>query len=113
MNLVTSERRRLDGIASDSWYAKGPNAASTAYSFRIFSRHFRGRRCLEMGPAEGLMTAQLYEHSRSLRCWRVQNRSFARCVNGIPGLKFIVPCLKSSRLLKNSKRLYLDMFWNT
>ena len=66
MNLVTSERRRLDGIASDSWYAKGPNAASTAYSFRIFSRHFRGRRCLEMGPAEGLMTAHLYEHFSEL-----------------------------------------------
>ena len=62
MNPVTSERRRLDGIASDSWYAKGPNAASTAYSFRIFRRHFRGRRCLEMGPAEGLMSAHLYEH---------------------------------------------------
>ena len=66
MELVTSERKRLDEIASDSWYAKGAYAASIAYSFRIFCRHFRGRRCLEMGPAEGLMSARLYEHFSEL-----------------------------------------------
>src|ERR1700694_3242810 len=59
---ITSERKRLDDIASDSWYAKGANAATIAYSFKVFCRHFRGRRCLEMGPAEGLMTRHLYEH---------------------------------------------------
>jgi 2-polyprenyl-3-methyl-5-hydroxy-6-metoxy-1,4-benzoquinol methylase len=62
MDLVSSERNRLDKIASDSWYAKGANAASIEYSFRVFRRHFRGRRCLEMGPAEGVMSAHLYEH---------------------------------------------------
>jgi 2-polyprenyl-3-methyl-5-hydroxy-6-metoxy-1,4-benzoquinol methylase len=63
---ITSERKRLDDIASDSWYAKGANAATVAYSFRVFRRHFRGRRCLEMGPAEGLMTRHLYEHFSQL-----------------------------------------------
>lgn len=66
MRLVTSERQRLDTIASDSWYAKGANAAMVEYSFRIFRRYFRGGRCLEMGPAEGLMSKHLYEHFSEL-----------------------------------------------
>lgn len=63
---IASERQRLDTIASDSWYAKGANATTVAYSFRILRRHFRGGRCLEMGPAEGVMTEHLYEHFSDL-----------------------------------------------
>jgi 2-polyprenyl-3-methyl-5-hydroxy-6-metoxy-1,4-benzoquinol methylase len=55
----TTERRRLEDIAGDSWYAKGVNGASVAYSARIFSRHFRGGDVLELGPAEGVMTEVL------------------------------------------------------
>ncbi len=33
-----------------------------AYSSKVFNRYFRGTRCLELGPAEGLMTEHLYEH---------------------------------------------------
>lgn len=61
-----TEHDRLDGIASDSWYAKGANAATVAYSFEIFRRYFRGDRCLELGPAEGLMSPRLYEHFPAL-----------------------------------------------
>lgn len=53
------EADRLAGIAADSWYAKGANAATVLYSARVFERFWRGRRCLEMGPAEGLMTPTL------------------------------------------------------
>jgi len=63
---IASEQQRLDTIASDSWYAKGANAATVAYSSRVFRRHFRGTRCLEMGPAEGLMSGYLYEHFAEL-----------------------------------------------
>src|SRR2546425_140356 len=56
---VESERRRLDAIAADSWYAKGVNATAVAYCARVFGRHWRGTRCLELGPAEGLMTEVL------------------------------------------------------
>jgi 2-polyprenyl-3-methyl-5-hydroxy-6-metoxy-1,4-benzoquinol methylase len=54
-----TERQRLEDIAEDSWYAKGVNGASVAYSARIFSRHFRGGDVLELGPAEGVMTETL------------------------------------------------------
>jgi 2-polyprenyl-3-methyl-5-hydroxy-6-metoxy-1,4-benzoquinol methylase len=56
-----SERERLEGIAADSWYADWVNASTIRYSGKIFARHWHGGRCLELGPAEGLMTAQLIE----------------------------------------------------
>jgi len=55
-SAARSEHARLDEIAGDSWYAKGANAASTRYSAVIFRRHWRGKRCLELGPAEGVMS---------------------------------------------------------
>src|SRR6266487_4136320 len=54
-----SEQLRLEQVAADSWYAKSANAATIRYSAKIFSRHWRGTRCLELGPAEGLMTPVL------------------------------------------------------
>ncbi len=50
------EAARLAAIAADSWYSRGVNAEMVRYSAVVFSRFWRGTRCLEMGPAEGLMT---------------------------------------------------------
>jgi 2-polyprenyl-3-methyl-5-hydroxy-6-metoxy-1,4-benzoquinol methylase len=54
-----SELERLETIAEDSWYAAGPMPTSLRYLTDVFRRHWRGQRCLELGPAEGLMTEQL------------------------------------------------------
>ena len=62
------EHDRLAGIASDSWYAKGVNSTTVAYSLRIFSRHWRPGSCLELGPAEGLATASLVSHFDDFTC---------------------------------------------
>ena len=51
-----AEKAALEAIAADSWYAKGANAATILYSAKVFARHWRLPSCLEMGPAEGLMT---------------------------------------------------------
>jgi len=59
---ATGEQARLEAIAEDSWYAAGPNAASARYCCEVFSRFWRGRRCLELGPAEGIITDRLIEH---------------------------------------------------
>ena len=56
-----SELARLEAIAEDSWYAAGPMPTSLRYLASVFRRHWRGERCLELGPAEGLMTEQLAE----------------------------------------------------
>lgn len=53
---IVLELERLESIANDSWYAKGVNSASMRYCATVFARYWRGRRCLEMGPAEGVMT---------------------------------------------------------
>jgi 2-polyprenyl-3-methyl-5-hydroxy-6-metoxy-1,4-benzoquinol methylase len=54
-----TEQDKLENIAVDSWYGRGVNASMVEYSFRVFSRHLRGESILELGPAEGIMTALL------------------------------------------------------
>jgi len=63
-----SEYDRLAKIASDSWYAKGVNTTTVAYSMGIFSRYRRPGSCLELGPAEGLATAALARQFDDLTC---------------------------------------------
>ena len=65
---TTDEHKRLAEIAADSWYGKGINATTVAYSHRIFSRYWRPGSCLELGPAEGLATASLVRHFDDLTC---------------------------------------------
>jgi 2-polyprenyl-3-methyl-5-hydroxy-6-metoxy-1,4-benzoquinol methylase len=62
----SAERARLTAIAADSRYAQGANAESVRYTARVFSRFWRGKRCLELGPAEGLMTDILAQHFSEL-----------------------------------------------
>ncbi len=56
---ATPETERLAEIARDSWYAKGLNTATIEYCAEVFARFSKGTRCLEMGPAEGIMTRRL------------------------------------------------------
>ncbi len=58
---IGRERDDIDRIAADSWYSKGANAAMVRYCAQIWRRVWRGTSCLELGPAEGLMTASLAE----------------------------------------------------
>ncbi len=53
------EADRLESIAADSWYAAGANRHSVLYSASVFQRHWTGSTCLELGPAEGIMTEVL------------------------------------------------------
>src|SRR5580692_176578 len=55
----SEEQSRLDQIAADSWYAKGLNTYTVEYCAQVFAPFLQGRRCLEMGPAEGVMTPHL------------------------------------------------------
>jgi 2-polyprenyl-3-methyl-5-hydroxy-6-metoxy-1,4-benzoquinol methylase len=50
----------LDQIAEDTWYSRDLSSRTVEYCARVFSRFWKGTRCLEMGPAEGVMTPQLY-----------------------------------------------------
>jgi 2-polyprenyl-3-methyl-5-hydroxy-6-metoxy-1,4-benzoquinol methylase len=60
------EQERLERIAGDSWYAKGVAPVAITHAGEIFARHFRGTSCLELGPAEGVMTELLSKTFSSL-----------------------------------------------
>lgn len=51
-----AEKGRLEGIASDSWYACGANRATIAYCAEVWMRSWHRGEALELGPAEGVMT---------------------------------------------------------
>jgi 2-polyprenyl-3-methyl-5-hydroxy-6-metoxy-1,4-benzoquinol methylase len=55
------ELDRLESIATDGLYNYGPMPTSLRYLAGIFRRHWRGDRCLELGPAEGIVTEELAE----------------------------------------------------
>jgi len=56
---ANQERTRLDEIAADSWYSRGLNTSTVEYCAEVFARFWKGTRCLEMGPAEGVMARSL------------------------------------------------------
>lgn len=50
----TSERQRLESVASAAKYEEGVNGAMIAHLARIYDRYWApGSSCLELGPAEG------------------------------------------------------------
>jgi len=53
------ELERLEAIATDGEYSIGPMPASLKHLAGILRRHWRGSRCLELGPADGVLTAEL------------------------------------------------------
>lgn len=60
------EKFHLEQIANVSLYAAGANSASIRYSFKIAERFLNGKTVLEMGPAEGVMTALLATTGKQL-----------------------------------------------
>jgi 2-polyprenyl-3-methyl-5-hydroxy-6-metoxy-1,4-benzoquinol methylase len=53
------ENNRLAAIAADSRYARLTNGSMVEYCSKVFARHIRRGRVLELGPAEGVMTPHL------------------------------------------------------
>ncbi|MBL8600876.1 MAG: class I SAM-dependent methyltransferase [Myxococcales bacterium] len=62
----TEEKSRIDEIASQSLYAAGVNTDTIQYCFEVFKRYVGPGRMLEMGPAEGVMTALLHKLGRPM-----------------------------------------------
>ena len=61
-------QKKLDEVAADSKYAEGVNAATIEYSFKVFDRFLRDGTVLELGPAEGIMTAHLVGRGLDITC---------------------------------------------
>ena len=87
MNSFSVEK--LNEVAEDSLYTGFANSNTILYSFSIFSRFLRKGRILELGPAEGLMTALLIQYDAGLTV--VEGSSvFARQLAGkFPSIKIV------------------------
>jgi 2-polyprenyl-3-methyl-5-hydroxy-6-metoxy-1,4-benzoquinol methylase len=57
--MIDGEAQILERIAAQSDYGIGWERANTAFCFTIFQRYLKGPQVLEVGPADGVMTAQL------------------------------------------------------
>lgn len=64
--MSKAEQVHLDHISYHSLYAVGTNPATIQYSFDIAKRYLTGETVLEMGPAEGVMTALLAQTGKKL-----------------------------------------------
>ena len=64
--MSNDEKNRLETIANGLQYSTGANGAMVNYSFRIAQRYLNGDSVLEMGPAEGVMTALLAATGKDL-----------------------------------------------
>ena len=60
MDFAKEEIERISVTAQNSWYERPTGLATIRHSFSIFRRFMNsGEKILEMGPAEGIMTAEL------------------------------------------------------
>lgn len=57
---------KLEQVAENSLYTTFTNSATIQYSFNIFKRFIKLGKILELGPAEGLMTAHLKDLDANL-----------------------------------------------
>jgi 2-polyprenyl-3-methyl-5-hydroxy-6-metoxy-1,4-benzoquinol methylase len=57
-----TEAERLDKLADQSRYEFGPMALVDEYLVSALQPWWKGTRCLELGPAEGLITSHLVDH---------------------------------------------------
>src|SRR5688500_19054451 len=64
--MTMTESVRLEEVARDSTRLTLTGVGTTDYSFKVFERHFCGESCLELGPAEGVMTKHLAKRFRKL-----------------------------------------------
>jgi SAM-dependent methyltransferase len=69
-----NEIKRLVKISDDSWYAKGCNGYTTAYSYKIFKKNSVIGSVLELGPAEGVMTDKIIKDFKDVTIVEASNR---------------------------------------
>ncbi len=67
-NFLREEKERLEKIAEDSWYSKGVNYYSIKFRAELIKRFITRGVCLELGPAEGIMTERLVDYFTSVTC---------------------------------------------
>lgn len=75
--MSDGERQRVESMAERSQFAAGVNADTIRYAWKVFSRHLRPGSILELGPAEGIMTALLAQTGRQITAVEGSARFYA------------------------------------
>ncbi len=86
--MSRAERERVEIMAQRSQFAAGVNADTIAYTWRIFSRHLRPGGILELGPAEGVMTALFAQTGRQITAVEGSARFHAELIARFPRIRF-------------------------
>ena len=87
--MTEAEKSRLASIAGQSLYASGVNSDAIRYSWKIFQRHLRPGSILELGPAEGVMTALLCETGRPIVAVEGSKDFCADLVRRFPAIRVV------------------------
>lgn len=67
--MSNKEQNVLEKIAEHSKYAEGMAQLDTIeYSYDVFARYVKGKKTLELGPAEGIMTSLLVKNGHDITC---------------------------------------------
>ena len=82
--MIPEEKETLARLSENSRYSAGVMQAAISHCFKVFAPHFRGHRLLELGPAEGIMTALLVDTEKhitvvegsALFCQNLQRQMF-------------------------------------
>ena len=64
--MIPEEKETLARLSENSRYSAGVMQAAISHCFKVFAPYFQGPRLLELGPAEGIMTALLVETDKHI-----------------------------------------------
>ncbi len=103
---MSSERERLDSVAQKSLYTTFSNSMTIEYCYEVYSRFLKEGNVLELGPAEGLMTAHLVKNNCDLTVVDGSEEFCNQLKNKFPGVEVVcdlfenyIPSIKFSNIL--------------
>jgi 16S rRNA A1518/A1519 N6-dimethyltransferase RsmA/KsgA/DIM1 with predicted DNA glycosylase/AP lyase activity len=81
------------------------------YRYETIKPKLVGKRCLELGPAEGEMTQFLIQDFQELTVVEGSSELLAK-IPDYDNVKKFMGCLRNSNQSKHLTRLFSSMFWN-
>jgi len=103
---MKEEKERLQQIAQDSWYNKGVNYEAIKYCLNVFKRFCKKGSLLKLGPAEGVMTEELYNLYSDYTIVEGSEYFCSQLKNKFPRIKIYNSLFENFRPKKNLIILY-------
>lgn len=110
--MSSEELHRVESLSD--WYLKEQldfDKRLIRYRYETIKPKLVGKRCLELGPAEGEMTQFLIHDFQELTVVEGSSELLAK-IPDYDNVKKIMGCLRNSNQSKRLTRLFSSMFWN-